>query len=67
MRHLSDAERLPDQLALALFLLPARRDRFRKLLISERGRAKLRSQLAHFRDLDPKVCEHIPPSHQSAR
>jgi hypothetical protein len=60
------AELRADQLALAQFLVPNRRDRFRKLLVSERGRAKLRAQLAHFRDLNPRVCERIPPSQQSA-
>jgi hypothetical protein len=62
----ADAELHADQLALAQFLRADRRDRFRKLFGSERGRAKLRAELGHFRDLDPRACERIPPSQQSA-
>ena len=50
------------ELGLAQFLEPERQDRFRQLLRSDRGRTKLRASLAHFRDLDPDVCQTIPPS-----
>jgi hypothetical protein len=45
---------------LALFLAAGRRDRFRSQLASRRGRQKLRARLAHFGDLDERVCVPVP-------
>ena len=50
------------ELGLAQFLIPERQDRFRQLLRSKKGRAKLCASLAHFHDLDSAVCQPIPPS-----
>ena len=53
------------ELGLAAFLRPARRGRFRQLLRCDRGRAKIRASLAHFRDLDPAAREPIPADQQT--
>jgi len=44
------------------FILPNRQDRYTNLLKSAKGRAKLRSSLAHFQDLDPRHARRIVPS-----
>jgi hypothetical protein len=44
------------------FVLPERQPRLVSLLRSERGRAKLRAQLAHFAGLDPRWALSLPPS-----
>jgi hypothetical protein len=45
---------------LAMFLVPARRGRFREALGSEKSRRKLRGRLAHLRDLDERFVEVVP-------
>lgn len=55
--------------ALALieaFVRPERRARLRGLLASTKGRAKLRSGLAHFRYLDPRYARPIPADVRTA-
>jgi len=58
----------PDHAAALIraFVVPNRRDRYLKLLGSQRGRARLREGLAHLHDLDPRFAKAIPPSDQSA-
>ena len=45
---------------LAYFLIPERRSRFRSLLTSQRGRDRLKRELAHFHKLDPRYAHRIP-------
>ena len=45
---------------LNAFVRPERRARYLGLLASAKGRAKLRAQLAHFRDLDPRFAAPVP-------
>lgn len=53
---------------IAAFVAPGRRDRYLGLLASERGRARLRAALAHFRDLDARYARAVPPAdHTPAR
>jgi len=47
------------------FIAPERQARYLGLLASERGRAKLREQLAHCRDLDARYISPIAPAEQS--
>src|SRR5258706_1294137 len=49
------------------FVRPERRPRLLELLASSKGRAKLRSSLAHFRDLDMRFAHLVPPSAHHAR
>lgn len=44
---------------LNAFVRPERRARYLGLLASAKGRAKLRAQLAHFRDLDPRYATPV--------
>ena len=48
------------------FVVPDRQQRYLALLRSERGRAKARAMLAHFRDLDPSHVRPLPPEHHTA-
>jgi len=57
--------RVAAERALAEFLLPARRRRFQQLVVTDRGRAKLRAALAHLKDLDPRYQVRIAPSEQT--
>ena len=43
------------------FIAPERRERYLTLLASPNGRAKLRAQFAHLRDLDQRFAHPIPP------
>src|SRR5829696_1475882 len=53
---------------ISAFVAPERRERYLGLLASERGRAKLRGALAHFRDLDTRYARAVPPAdHAHAR
>ncbi len=47
------------------FVVPDRRDRFLKLLATQRGRKKLTAQFAHFYDLDPRFSHLLPPPDHS--
>jgi hypothetical protein len=49
------------------FVRPDRRPRLLELLASSKGRLKLRSSLAHFRDLDMRFARPVEPSKQHAR
>src|SRR5690348_17021034 len=44
------------------FVRPDRQDRYIKLLATAKGRAKFRSTLAHFRDLDLRHARRVVPS-----
>jgi hypothetical protein len=46
------------------FILPNRRDRYINLLKNAKGRAKLLTTFAHFKDLDPRYAHRIPPGAQ---
>src|SRR2546426_1322176 len=48
------------------FVRPERRPRLLELLGSSKGRAKLRASLAHFRDLDLRFAQLVPPSNHHA-
>jgi hypothetical protein len=48
---------------LAAFLLPDRRQRFRRALVNEKSRVKLLGELYHFeRRLDPQFCQRLTMS-----
>ena len=51
---------------LAQFITSARRRRFRESLGSPKRRQKLRLQLAHFSDLDPRFTTRVPTPEQAA-
>lgn len=42
------------------FIVPAKRNRYRELLSSERGRQKIIKNLDHFRDLDERYIQSLP-------
>jgi hypothetical protein len=67
LAHSDDVEQLRSaaELGLAAFLRPDRRARFRRLLVSPKGRKKLRLRLAHFPDLAAGACHEIPASRQT--
>jgi hypothetical protein len=44
------------------FIVPTKRERYLGFLATPKGRAKIISQLAHFKDLNPKYMFAIPPN-----
>lgn len=59
------AESLHASAVIRAFVAPERQDRFLALLRSERGREKLRCQLAHFGALDVRFAQRIAGSAQT--
>lgn len=53
-----------ERASIASFIRPSKRDRWLELILKPTGRRKLRSSLAHFRDLDPDVIIQIPRDQQ---
>jgi hypothetical protein len=49
------------------FIVPNRRERYTNLLKNAKSRSKLRTYLAHFRDLDPRYATRIVPSNLENR
>jgi hypothetical protein len=49
------------------FIVPSRRERYTNLLENSKGRAKLRTYLAHCHDLDPRHAKRITPSNLENR
>jgi hypothetical protein len=48
------------------FVVPSKRQRYSELLRNKRGRHKIRFDLDHFKDLDPRVCQKLKPDEQNA-
>jgi hypothetical protein len=48
-----------EQLLFAAFVIPTKRERYVELLLTKRGREKVRSALDHFNDLDPRFCRKV--------
>jgi hypothetical protein len=44
------------------FVVPNKRQRYRELLATQRGRDKIRASLDHFDDLDPRFCKQMASS-----
>ena len=55
-----------EEALIRAFVRAERRPRLLELLGNRNGRAKLRASLAHFRDLDSRFVECVPPSKQRA-
>jgi hypothetical protein len=47
------------------FILPHRRERFLEMIAKPKKRAKLLTQLSHFKALDPRFTIAIPPNRQN--
>jgi len=57
----------PEQALFEAFAVPAKKQRYRVLLETKRGRAKICAALDHFdvRNLDPRFCRRIESGKQS--
>jgi hypothetical protein len=55
----------PEKALLEAFIVPAKRRRYSELLETKHGRDKIRFDLDHFGDLDPRFCRKLEPEEQN--